>query len=70
MRPAALAPLVLTLMVVPAFAQVDVKLDETNSKTLRLPAPLQPKRLAGQDLERRRAPVKMSRVSSSSFPSI
>ena len=39
MRSAVLAPLVLTLMAVPALAQVDVKIDETNCKTLPLPGP-------------------------------
>ena len=39
MRPAVIAPLLLVLSAVPALAQVDVKLDETNSTTLPLPAP-------------------------------
>ncbi len=39
MRPAVIASLVLALMAVPAFAQVDVNLDETNSTTLPLPPP-------------------------------
>jgi hypothetical protein len=39
MRPAVIAPLLLALSAVPALAQVDVKLDETNSTKLPLPAP-------------------------------
>jgi len=39
MRPAVIAPLLLALSAVPALAQVDVKLDATNSTTLPLPAP-------------------------------
>ena len=39
MRPAVITPLLLALSAMPALAQVDVKLDETNSTKLPLPAP-------------------------------
>jgi DNA-binding beta-propeller fold protein YncE len=39
MRPAVIAPLLFALSAVPALAQVDVRLDETNFTTLPLPAP-------------------------------